>query len=206
MFCPNEWDDCGAHSHGLFIGVCVFIVPGKSSSMERRAQFPRRNSERFNTIDDQFCNVSAFKPATITISTIFKQVRTLLAHKETVFCLILWWNTKSHRGCKICFYLNDFAVKTLSNIFCMYSMCVYLFVCVRREIVWVMRICSSSCLKSRKPPLHREESRPYQVRSHPHMFSDFINWGITFTFWFHQRSFRSLRRLIPVSCPTYSWS
>uniref|UniRef100_A0AAQ4RZE4 Dedicator of cytokinesis 8 n=1 Tax=Gasterosteus aculeatus aculeatus TaxID=481459 RepID=A0AAQ4RZE4_GASAC len=45
----------------------------KSSSMERRAQFPRRNSERFNTIDDQFCNVSAFKPATITISTIFKQ-------------------------------------------------------------------------------------------------------------------------------------
>uniref|UniRef100_A0A8C2ZY45 Dedicator of cytokinesis 8 n=1 Tax=Cyclopterus lumpus TaxID=8103 RepID=A0A8C2ZY45_CYCLU len=31
------------------------------------------NSERYNTIDDQFCNVSAFKPATITISTIFKQ-------------------------------------------------------------------------------------------------------------------------------------
>uniref|UniRef100_A0A3Q3VLJ0 Uncharacterized protein n=1 Tax=Mola mola TaxID=94237 RepID=A0A3Q3VLJ0_MOLML len=37
------------------------------------AQFPRRNSERYSTIDDQFCNVSAFKPATITISTIFKQ-------------------------------------------------------------------------------------------------------------------------------------
>ncbi|XP_037633423.1 dedicator of cytokinesis protein 8 isoform X1 [Sebastes umbrosus] len=46
---------------------------GKSSSMDRRAQLPRRNSERFNTIDDQFCNVSAFKPATITITTIFKQ-------------------------------------------------------------------------------------------------------------------------------------
>ncbi|XP_060894763.1 dedicator of cytokinesis protein 8 isoform X1 [Labrus mixtus] len=46
---------------------------GKSSSIDRRAQFPRRNSERYNTIDDQFCNISAFKPATITISTIFKQ-------------------------------------------------------------------------------------------------------------------------------------
>uniref|UniRef100_A0A665X650 Dedicator of cytokinesis 8 n=1 Tax=Echeneis naucrates TaxID=173247 RepID=A0A665X650_ECHNA len=34
---------------------------------------PRRNSERFNTMDDQLCNVSAFKPATITISIIFKQ-------------------------------------------------------------------------------------------------------------------------------------
>uniref|UniRef100_A0A3Q3MR76 Dedicator of cytokinesis 8 n=1 Tax=Labrus bergylta TaxID=56723 RepID=A0A3Q3MR76_9LABR len=37
------------------------------------SQLPRRNSERYNTIDDQFCNISAFKPATITISTIFKQ-------------------------------------------------------------------------------------------------------------------------------------
>ncbi|XP_070690098.1 dedicator of cytokinesis protein 8 [Pempheris klunzingeri] len=46
---------------------------GKSSSIDRRAQLPRRNSERYNTIDDQFCNISAFKPATITISTIFKQ-------------------------------------------------------------------------------------------------------------------------------------
>ncbi|XP_041642776.1 dedicator of cytokinesis protein 8 isoform X2 [Cheilinus undulatus] len=46
---------------------------GKSSSIDRRAQFPRRNSERYSTIDDQFCNISAFKPATITISTIFKQ-------------------------------------------------------------------------------------------------------------------------------------
>ncbi|KAG7223380.1 hypothetical protein INR49_032207 [Caranx melampygus] len=45
----------------------------KSSSIDRKAQLPRRNSERFSTIDDQFCNVSAFKPATITISTIFKQ-------------------------------------------------------------------------------------------------------------------------------------
>ncbi|XP_073322024.1 dedicator of cytokinesis protein 8 [Pagrus major] len=46
---------------------------GKSSSMDRRAQLPRRNSERYSTIDDQFCNIAAFKPATITISTIFKQ-------------------------------------------------------------------------------------------------------------------------------------
>uniref|UniRef100_A0A8C9YQ33 Dedicator of cytokinesis 8 n=1 Tax=Sander lucioperca TaxID=283035 RepID=A0A8C9YQ33_SANLU len=44
---------------------------------------PRRNSERYNTIDDQFCNVSAFKPATITINTIFKQVK----HKETTISL-----------------------------------------------------------------------------------------------------------------------
>uniref|UniRef100_A0A671TU83 Dedicator of cytokinesis 8 n=1 Tax=Sparus aurata TaxID=8175 RepID=A0A671TU83_SPAAU len=46
---------------------------GKSSSMDRRAQLPRRNSERYTAIDDQFCNIAAFKPATITISTIFKQ-------------------------------------------------------------------------------------------------------------------------------------
>ncbi|XP_041792139.1 dedicator of cytokinesis protein 8 isoform X2 [Chelmon rostratus] len=46
---------------------------GKSSSIDRRTQLPRRNSERYNTIDDQFCSISAFKPATITISTIFKQ-------------------------------------------------------------------------------------------------------------------------------------
>ncbi|KAM8760403.1 dedicator of cytokinesis protein 8 isoform 1-T1 [Acanthopagrus schlegelii] len=46
---------------------------GKSSSMDRRAQLPRRNSERYGTLDDQFCNIAAFKPATITISTIFKQ-------------------------------------------------------------------------------------------------------------------------------------
>ncbi|XP_034450748.1 dedicator of cytokinesis protein 8 isoform X1 [Hippoglossus hippoglossus] len=45
----------------------------KSSSFDRKGQLPRRNSERYSTIDDQFCNVSAFKPATITISTIFKQ-------------------------------------------------------------------------------------------------------------------------------------
>lgn len=48
--------------------------PGKSCSIDRRAQLPRRNSERFNTLDDQFCNISAFKPATIPITTIFKQV------------------------------------------------------------------------------------------------------------------------------------
>uniref|UniRef100_H3DJQ4 Dedicator of cytokinesis 8 n=1 Tax=Tetraodon nigroviridis TaxID=99883 RepID=H3DJQ4_TETNG len=46
---------------------------GKSSSIDRRAQLPRRNSERFSTIDDQFCSISAFKPATVTITTIFKQ-------------------------------------------------------------------------------------------------------------------------------------
>ncbi|XP_038558970.1 dedicator of cytokinesis protein 8 isoform X2 [Micropterus salmoides] len=46
---------------------------GKSSSIDRRAQLPRRNSERYNTIDDQFCTISAFKPATITLSPIFKQ-------------------------------------------------------------------------------------------------------------------------------------
>uniref|UniRef100_A0A665X6A7 Dedicator of cytokinesis 8 n=1 Tax=Echeneis naucrates TaxID=173247 RepID=A0A665X6A7_ECHNA len=47
--------------------------PVKSSSIDRKGQLPRRNSERFNTMDDQLCNVSAFKPATITISIIFKQ-------------------------------------------------------------------------------------------------------------------------------------
>uniref|UniRef100_A0A7N5ZXF3 Dedicator of cytokinesis 8 n=1 Tax=Anabas testudineus TaxID=64144 RepID=A0A7N5ZXF3_ANATE len=45
----------------------------KSSSIDRRAQLPRRNSERYSTIDDQPCNMSAFKPANITITTIFKQ-------------------------------------------------------------------------------------------------------------------------------------
>ncbi|XP_067376191.1 dedicator of cytokinesis protein 8 isoform X1 [Channa argus] len=45
----------------------------KSSSIDRRAQLPRRNSERYSTMDDQFCNISAFKPANITINTIFKQ-------------------------------------------------------------------------------------------------------------------------------------
>uniref|UniRef100_A0A673BN96 Dedicator of cytokinesis 8 n=1 Tax=Sphaeramia orbicularis TaxID=375764 RepID=A0A673BN96_9TELE len=32
-----------------------------------------QNSERYSTIDEHFCSISAFKPATITISTIFKQ-------------------------------------------------------------------------------------------------------------------------------------
>ncbi|XP_019733592.1 dedicator of cytokinesis protein 8 [Hippocampus comes] len=48
-------------------------VKGKSSSIDRKVQMPRRNSERFSTFDEQPCNISAFKPATITISTIFKQ-------------------------------------------------------------------------------------------------------------------------------------
>uniref|UniRef100_A0A8C7QHB7 Dedicator of cytokinesis 8 n=1 Tax=Oncorhynchus mykiss TaxID=8022 RepID=A0A8C7QHB7_ONCMY len=42
------------------------------SSLEKRGQLPRRNSERFGTMEDQ-CNMSAFKPATITISTFCKQ-------------------------------------------------------------------------------------------------------------------------------------
>uniref|UniRef100_UPI003AAE01D7 dedicator of cytokinesis protein 8 n=1 Tax=Centroberyx gerrardi TaxID=166262 RepID=UPI003AAE01D7 len=46
---------------------------GKASSMDRRAQLPRRNSERYATLEDQPCNLSGFKPATITIGTIFKQ-------------------------------------------------------------------------------------------------------------------------------------
>ncbi|KAJ8285221.1 hypothetical protein GJAV_G00023710 [Gymnothorax javanicus] len=41
-------------------------------SMERRGQIPRRNSERFNSMEDQY-NLSGFKPATITISTFCKQ-------------------------------------------------------------------------------------------------------------------------------------
>ncbi|KAG7481213.1 hypothetical protein MATL_G00064220 [Megalops atlanticus] len=46
-------------------------VNGKSS-MERRTQLPRRNSERFTSLEDQY-NLSGFKPATITISTFCKQ-------------------------------------------------------------------------------------------------------------------------------------
>ncbi|KAJ8380780.1 hypothetical protein SKAU_G00015580 [Synaphobranchus kaupii] len=41
-------------------------------SMERRGYLPRRNSERFSSLEDQY-NLSAFKPATITISTFCKQ-------------------------------------------------------------------------------------------------------------------------------------
>uniref|UniRef100_A0A8C8J8Z3 Dedicator of cytokinesis protein 8 n=1 Tax=Oncorhynchus tshawytscha TaxID=74940 RepID=A0A8C8J8Z3_ONCTS len=41
-------------------------------SLDKRGQLPRRNSERFATMEDQ-CNMSAFKPATITISTFCKQ-------------------------------------------------------------------------------------------------------------------------------------
>ncbi|XP_077600292.1 dedicator of cytokinesis protein 8-like isoform X1 [Stigmatopora nigra] len=55
------------------IYICFFSPTGKSSSIDRKAQLPRRNSERFSTFDEQPCNISAFKPATITISTIFKQ-------------------------------------------------------------------------------------------------------------------------------------
>uniref|UniRef100_A0A8C7GLJ0 Dedicator of cytokinesis 8 n=1 Tax=Oncorhynchus kisutch TaxID=8019 RepID=A0A8C7GLJ0_ONCKI len=41
-------------------------------SLDKRGQLPRRNSERFAAMEDQ-CNMSAFKPATITISTFCKQ-------------------------------------------------------------------------------------------------------------------------------------
>ncbi|KAJ3603775.1 hypothetical protein NHX12_028516 [Muraenolepis orangiensis] len=46
---------------------------GKSNSMDRKGQLPRRNSERYATLDDQSYSLSGFKPATITITTIFKQ-------------------------------------------------------------------------------------------------------------------------------------
>uniref|UniRef100_A0A4W5KBQ7 Dedicator of cytokinesis 8 n=1 Tax=Hucho hucho TaxID=62062 RepID=A0A4W5KBQ7_9TELE len=45
---------------------------GQCASLDKRGQLPRRNSERFATMEDQ-CNISAFKPATITISTFCKQ-------------------------------------------------------------------------------------------------------------------------------------
>lgn len=79
----------GVHVFRMCAALCVlfdprplhFVSPGKSSSIDRKAQLPRRNSERYSTIDDQFCNISAFKPATITISTIFKQVGPAPKHK-----------------------------------------------------------------------------------------------------------------------------
>ncbi|XP_035235838.1 dedicator of cytokinesis protein 8 isoform X2 [Anguilla anguilla] len=42
------------------------------SSIDRRGNLPRRNSERFGCLEDQY-NLSGFKPATITISTFCKQ-------------------------------------------------------------------------------------------------------------------------------------
>uniref|UniRef100_A0A8D0CCC9 Dedicator of cytokinesis 8 n=1 Tax=Scleropages formosus TaxID=113540 RepID=A0A8D0CCC9_SCLFO len=42
------------------------------SSMDRKGHLPRRNSERFGSLEDQY-NLSGFKPATITISTFCKQ-------------------------------------------------------------------------------------------------------------------------------------
>ncbi|XP_076145387.1 dedicator of cytokinesis protein 8 isoform X3 [Alosa pseudoharengus] len=47
-------------------------VNGKGSSLERRAYLPRRNSDRFMYMEDQY-NLSGFKPANITINTLFKQ-------------------------------------------------------------------------------------------------------------------------------------
>ncbi|XP_062854998.1 dedicator of cytokinesis protein 8 [Trichomycterus rosablanca] len=42
------------------------------NNVEKRAYLPRRNSERFTALEDQF-NLSSFKPAVITIPTFFKQ-------------------------------------------------------------------------------------------------------------------------------------
>uniref|UniRef100_A0A8B9K2U0 Dedicator of cytokinesis 8 n=1 Tax=Astyanax mexicanus TaxID=7994 RepID=A0A8B9K2U0_ASTMX len=42
------------------------------SSLEKKAYLPRRNSERFSMMEDQF-NLSSSKPSTITIQTFFKQ-------------------------------------------------------------------------------------------------------------------------------------
>ncbi|XP_075905606.1 dedicator of cytokinesis protein 8 isoform X1 [Nelusetta ayraudi] len=57
---------------------------GKSSSIDRRTQIPRRNSERFSTMDDQLGNFSAFKPAVITISTLFKQEGDRLSDEDLI--------------------------------------------------------------------------------------------------------------------------
>uniref|UniRef100_A0A3B3UX66 Dedicator of cytokinesis C/D N-terminal domain-containing protein n=1 Tax=Poecilia latipinna TaxID=48699 RepID=A0A3B3UX66_9TELE len=47
-------------------GVCEFVH-------RRTSQLPRRNSERFTSMEEACYNVHTFKPATITIPTIFKQ-------------------------------------------------------------------------------------------------------------------------------------
>ncbi|XP_035847813.1 dedicator of cytokinesis protein 8 isoform X2 [Sander lucioperca] len=73
---------------------------GKSSSIDRKAQLPRRNSERYNTIDDQFCNVSAFKPATITINTIFKQEGDRLSDEDLLKFLSEIKKTSNQRRVK----------------------------------------------------------------------------------------------------------
>uniref|UniRef100_A0A8C9YJ85 Dedicator of cytokinesis 8 n=1 Tax=Sander lucioperca TaxID=283035 RepID=A0A8C9YJ85_SANLU len=64
------------------------------------AQLPRRNSERYNTIDDQFCNVSAFKPATITINTIFKQEGDRLSDEDLLKFLSEIKKTSNQRRVK----------------------------------------------------------------------------------------------------------
>uniref|UniRef100_A0A672HCH3 Dedicator of cytokinesis 8 n=1 Tax=Salarias fasciatus TaxID=181472 RepID=A0A672HCH3_SALFA len=57
-------------SDSLKGGVCQEIL---INLMKILMQLPRRNSERYSTIDEHFFNISSFKPATITIATIFKQ-------------------------------------------------------------------------------------------------------------------------------------
>ncbi|XP_023814125.1 dedicator of cytokinesis protein 8 isoform X2 [Oryzias latipes] len=50
------------------------VKGGKSSSMDRKLQLPRRNSERYTNIEEPFCcHVGGFRTTAITINTIFKQ-------------------------------------------------------------------------------------------------------------------------------------
>ncbi|XP_031440380.1 dedicator of cytokinesis protein 8 isoform X2 [Clupea harengus] len=55
-------------------------------SLDRRGNIPRRNSERFSYIEDQY-NLSGFKPANITINTIFKQEGDRLSDEDLFKCL-----------------------------------------------------------------------------------------------------------------------
>uniref|UniRef100_A0A8C7YTZ1 Dedicator of cytokinesis 8 n=1 Tax=Oryzias sinensis TaxID=183150 RepID=A0A8C7YTZ1_9TELE len=50
------------------------VKGGKSSSMDRKLQLPRRNSERYTNIEEPFCcHVGGFRTTPIPINTIFKQ-------------------------------------------------------------------------------------------------------------------------------------
>lgn len=117
-------------------------------------------------------------------------------------CLVCWSNMAFHKFLS-CFYhklktLNKWCWKikcqaptlTVNVLFVfiekaethyIYFYSLYFFyilcLCVRREIVWVMRTCSSSWLRSRKLPLHRGESRQYQVCFSLVLRFYYINWG-----------------------------
>ena len=91
---------CHLVTHLLSRVFPVCCVPGKSNSMDRRAQLPRRNSERYATLDDQPCILSGFKPATITISTIFRQVG--LGHAQYTTCM----NTLFPTSICHCFFIQ----------------------------------------------------------------------------------------------------